>query len=70
MAKYISAWEIHTGSLRNILAKAVSDGEIATDDIVWNGPAGDSVVAATAFEIEEEYAEYLDGGTVEEYLDD
>lgn len=66
--KYISAWEIHTGSLSSILQSAVDNGEIKESDIVWNGPGGDSVVAASAYDVEEEYGEYVDGGQVSEYL--
>lgn len=66
---YISAWGIHTGSLRSILAKAVEDGEINATDIVWRGPSGDAIVASDPASLEEEYAEYVDSGQVEEYLD-
>lgn len=69
MTKYISAWEIHTGSLRSLVAQAVANGEISTDDTVWSGPSGDVIVAACAADLEEEYAEYIDSGLVEEYFD-
>ena len=67
---HISAWEIFTGSLRQILSSAFSRGEIREGDTVWNGPSGDSIVASTASDLEEEYEEYADGGLVQEYLDD
>ena len=65
---YISSWEIHTGSLRKCVAQAVKDGKAATNDIVWTGPSGDAIVAATAAHLNEEYADYTDAGLVEEYL--
>ena len=71
MVKYISAWTIWTSTLRAELAKAVANSEIQTNDIVWSGPSGDAVIAASPYEIEdkEEYAEYTDSGLVSEYLD-
>jgi len=70
MSKYIGSWEISTGSLCNILAQAVDAGEIEPTDIVWSGPSGDAVVAKSAYDVEEEYGEYVDGGQVSEYLTD
>ena len=71
MPKYIGAWTIHTSSLRRELQTALQRDEITATDIVWAGPSGDVVVAATASDIEdiEEYAEYIDSGMVSEYLD-
>jgi len=68
--KYISAWEIHTSTLRKRVEEAVKSGEARPNDIVWVGPSGDAVTAATAADLEEEYAEYVDKGLVQEYLDD
>lgn len=69
MAHYISAWTIYTSSLRQEIAKALNQGDIKTDDIVWSGPSGDVIVAATAADLDEEYAEYTDSGLVSEYID-
>lgn len=66
---YISAWEIYTENLRDIIAKAVRNGKVQLDDIVWCGPSGDAIIAATAADLGEEYAEYSDGGRCGEYLD-
>lgn len=69
MAHYISAWTIHTSSLRRQLAEALEKGDIRADDIVWAGPSGDAVIAATPADLDEEYAEYTDDGLVSEYID-
>jgi hypothetical protein len=67
---YISAWEIHTDGLRQIIQQALESEKIAKNDIVWRGPDGSVVVALDPSSLDEEYAEYVDRGTVEEYLDD
>ena len=66
---YISNWAIWTGNIREILGVKVAQGEIKASDIVWRGPQGDAVVAATAADVEEEYGDYTDAGQVSEYLD-
>lgn len=66
---YISAWEIHTRNLRNIIAKAVEARTIEESDIVWRGPSGDAVVAASPADLDEDYLDYVDSGSVEEYID-
>ena len=66
---YINAWRIHTSSLRTIIAEELAKGNVSENDIVWAGPGGDAVVAATAADLDEEYAEYTDAGQVSEYLD-
>jgi len=70
MSKYISAWTIHTGSLRSEIASALEQGEVAASDIVWRGPSGDAIIAASPADLDEEYTEYTDSGMVSEYLDD
>jgi hypothetical protein len=69
MAHYISAWTIFTRSLRTEIAKALDQGAIKADDIVWGGPSGDAIIAATPADLDEEYIEYTDHGLVSEYLD-
>jgi len=68
MTKYISAWTIHTGSLRSEIASALEQGEVAASDTVWRGPSGDAIIAATSADLDEEYAEYTDSGLVSEYV--
>jgi len=67
---YISSWTIDTEGLSATLAEALSKGKIKSDDVVWAGPSGDAVIAATAADLddEEEYADYIDNGLVKEYL--
>jgi hypothetical protein len=73
---YISAWEIYTGSLRNILKSAVGREEIKSSDIVWRGPSGDAVVTGDAADLSQDdddapdYSDYVDSGQVNEYLND
>jgi len=69
MAHYISDWEIFTSSLRTKITEALKRGDIKADDIVWGGPSGDVIIAATPADLEEEYEEYTDQGLVSEYLD-
>ena len=45
-------------------------GKFITADIIWCGPSGDAIVASDPASLDEEYAEYVDSGQVEEYLDD
>ncbi len=66
---YISAWNIHTGSIGAAVAKAHKAGKIKDSDIVWRGPSGDVYVAATAADVPEDGADYVDAGQVSEYLD-
>jgi hypothetical protein len=71
---YISAWKIHTGSLRKSLTDAIEAGEITEDSIVWRGLGGDAVVTSTPADlldpaVAEDYADYSDSGLVSEYLD-
>lgn len=66
---YISAWETFTEGLRSALAEATGAGKIGPNGIVWSGPSGDAVVAADPASLPEEYAEYVDSGTVSEYLE-
>jgi len=63
---YISAWQAHTGSIAEAMEKAVEAGAIRLNDVVWAGPSGDIIIGDDAYD--EDYAEYLDSGTVQEYL--
>ena len=66
---YFSAWEIHCGGLRGLIAASLAADEIDSSDVVWRGPSGDVIVAASPYEIEgSEYDEYIDGGLVSEYV--
>ena len=67
--KYISSWKIFTATLRQRVQEAFEQGEASPDDIVWAGPSGDAVIAATAADLGEEYGEYTNAGQVAEYLD-
>ena len=68
MTKYVSAWEAYTTPIGVTLEAALDAGEIEANDIVWRGPSGDYVVAATSADLDEEYAEYTDSGLVSEYV--
>lgn len=70
MSSYISSWEIHTNGLASKIQEMLDRGEISENDIVWRGPGGDVVIANNPAELDEEYAEYTDEGTVDEYLHD
>jgi len=67
---YISSWEIYTSSISQELQKALTDNKIGTESIVWTGPSGDAIVADSAGDLDEEYAEYVDSGLVSEYISD
>lgn len=66
---YISAWRIHTNSLRTVVNEEATKGTVSKHDIVWVGPSGDAVIASTPADLDEEYADYTDAGQVSEYLD-
>jgi len=66
--KYISSWTAHTSGIRSELDSGLAAGEIKTSDIVWAGPSGDYVIASDPAELDEDYADYTDAGTVDEYL--
>ena len=63
---YISSWQAYTKSVTEILIDGIESGLISTDDIVWQGPSGDFVIGDEAYD--EEYADYTDTGTVEEWV--
>lgn len=65
---YLSAWSISTKGLRNLLAEALENGLIDAADVVWFGPSGDAVVAASPADLAENYMEYTDQGQVEDHL--
>ena len=68
--KHLSAWEIHTKGLGQLVEQAVQANEVNRSDIVWRGPGGDAVICDHPGDLDnsEEYMEYTDSGTVEEYL--
>jgi hypothetical protein len=70
MSEYISSWERHTNGLTAKIRELLDAGHVSENDTVWVGPAGDAVVASDPAELDEEYAEYTDAGTVAEYLHD
>jgi len=66
---YISSWRLYTEKASEIINEALDKGQIALNDTVWGGPSGDLVIGDNfTAEEEEEYADYVDRGTVEEYL--
>jgi len=66
-AKYISSWTAFTDGIGNALSSGLESGEISETDVVWVGPGGDYVIASDPAELDEEYADYTDAGTVAEY---
>ena len=65
---YISAWKIHTDGLVIVLRDAVEAGRVSENDIVWCGPSGDAVIASSPASLAEDYADYVDSGTIREYI--
>jgi len=65
---YISDWAIHCNTIGMEIKRAVERGDCKGTDVVWRGPSGDAVIASDPAELGEEYEEYTDAGTVEEYL--
>ena len=65
---YVSAWQAHTGSIGSILENARNAGDINDSDTVWAGPSGDYVIAASPADLDEDYADYSDSGTVSEFI--
>lgn len=68
--KHFSSWEIaRSGSLRNILTKALKAGKVRRDDVVWRGPDGSVAVGADAADLDDEYTDFTASGSVDEYID-
>jgi len=68
MYTYIGDWEIYQSNITEIVRAAFEHGECEPKDVVWRGPSGDAIIASDPAELDEEYAEYTDAGTVDEYL--
>lgn len=66
--KYFSAWTINTKGSDVAFQKALTDNQIDASWGVYRGPSGDVVVAENIAELDEEYAEYVECGTVEDYI--
>jgi len=70
---YISSWAIHVNErgISGVLQAALTNNLIGASDSVWRGPGGDAVVETLEGDIaDSEYAEFVDGGIVEDYLHD
>ena len=70
MTTYISSWQAFISNPRHEFDQALTQGTIQRNDIVWAGPSGDFVIASDPAELDEEYADYIDAGTVKDYLAD
>lgn len=70
--KYLTAWEAHTGSVHKWLQSLLDSDDAQPTDIVWRGPDGGYAVHTGGGWPDEEdgTAEYIDSGTVQEWLDE
>ena len=66
---YISAWAVYTKGLAAKVQQLFHSNYVNRDDVVWVGPSGDAIICADAGGLGEEYGDYMDGGLVEEYLE-
>ena len=69
--KHISAWEAHTGSIREKIAAWLAAEEITADDTVFAGDDGSYAIGQydSADLDDEATLAMTDAGTVSEYLD-
>ncbi len=61
-------WTVFQGKLDDAVLIALAAGTINKSDIMWRGPSGDYMIASDSAELDEEYADYIDAGMVDEYL--
>ena len=66
MQHYISEWRVYTETLGQALERDLGQGLVRTNWAVWRGPSGDALVADEW--PDEDYADYIESGTVDEYL--
>jgi len=66
---YFSAWTIYTKTFAGAFQEALTANQIDASDIVWRGPSGDAMVTSEDdYLLDEEYADYVEDGIVEDYL--
>ena len=66
--KYFTAWTIHVETPANAFQDALTNNQIDSSWGVYRGPSGDIVVAENIGELDDEYADYIEDGIVEDYL--
>jgi len=66
--KHFTSWTIHVETLAGAFQKALTDNQIDASWGVYRGPSGDAVVADNIAELDEDYADYVEDGIVEDYL--
>jgi hypothetical protein len=67
--KYFTGWTIYTQTCSGAFQQALTDNQIDAGWAVWRGPSGDALVT-DEFPDDEEYADYIESGNVEDYLHD
>ena len=70
MDKYFNSWTIHTQTFSGAFQDALTNNQIGASWSVFRGPSGDAVVAENIAELDEDYADYVESGIVEDYLHD
>ncbi len=72
--KYFSSWEIYTKTFAGAFQEALTNNQFGAAATVWRGPSGDAVVSDEGWIgegwINDEYADYIEDGIVEDYLSD
>ena len=66
--RYFTAWDIYTQTFAGAFQQALTNNQIDASNTVYRGPSGDAVVIEDD-ELDEEYADYVEDGIVEDYLD-
>lgn len=68
---YLSAWAAYTGSVNDWLKSLMESGEVDEHSTVWGGADGSYAVGDDydPETFEEETTDYVDRGTVGEWLD-
>ena len=70
MDKYFDSWTIYTQTFAGAFQDALTNNQIGSSWGVYRGPSGDAVVAENIAELDEDYADYVEDGIVEDYLAD
>lgn len=65
-----TGWQYGTASIAKWLEQLLEAGEIDSRDIVWAGPDGGYAVGEGTIEEEESIVDYVDEGSVSEWLEE
>ena len=69
--EHINSWVVFSKGLRKSIQTLLDAGKIKTTDIMWVGLDGSVAIDdGLELQVDEDYDEYIERGTVEEFLTD